>query len=379
MWFFGRNKLNRPVSSLFNDRVSKRVFVGLSGGVDSATSACLLKEQGYDVTGVFIKVWQPDWIECNWKEDRLDAMKVCAHLGIPFLTLDLEKEYKKEVIDYMVNEYSLGRTPNPDVMCNKHIKFGAFYKWAMDKGADYVATGHYAQILPNKNGDLRLIAGQDPNKDQTYFLWNIKTSQLPKVLFPIGHLLKPEVRKLAEKYALPNFNKKDSQGLCFIGKVDIKKFLSHYIKSKNGDVLNISGEVIGQHNGALFFTIGERHGFTITKKSPNDLPMYVVSKDINKNTITVDTISDIDKVSNVIELKNIRLNSCNWIGADPKVDDEILVRIRYRQELQKAKITEIGEEFACVELKKPQTSITKGQSLVAYNDEGVCLGGGIII
>ncbi len=390
MWFSRKIKKTADIEAdnkkftsdkLVQNKRAKRVFIGLSGGVDSATSAFLLKEQGYDVTGVFIKVWQPDWIECTWKEDRLDAMKVCAHLDIPFLTLDLEKEYKKEVIDYMIQEYSLGRTPNPDVMCNKHVKFGAFYDWAINKkGADFVATGHYAQIGNKDNdGGLRLIAGQDKNKDQTYFLWNIQTTQLPHILFPIGHLLKPEVRKLAEKYNLPNFNKKDSQGLCFIGKVDVKEFLSHYIKLQKGKVLNISSEVIGEHDGALLFTIGERHGFNITKKSPNDMPMYVVAKDVKNNTITVDAILDLAKIAKSVELKKIKLHACNWIGSAPNVDDKFLVRIRYRQELQRAKVISLDGDRAEIETEKPQTMITAGQSLVVYDEQGVCVGGGVIV
>jgi tRNA-specific 2-thiouridylase len=182
-------------------RNGKKVFVGLSGGVDSSVSAALLKNAGYDVTGVFIKVWQPDLGECTSKQDRLDAMRVCAKLDIPFYTLNLEKEYKKEIVDYMIAEYKSGRTPNPDVMCNKYIKFGGFFNWAMEEGADFVATGHYAQVKNNK-GIFKLLAGKDDNKDQSYFLWTLTQKELSKTLFPIGHLLKPEVRKLAEKYKL---------------------------------------------------------------------------------------------------------------------------------------------------------------------------------
>ena len=241
---------------------NRKVYIGMSGGVDSSVSAALLKKAGYDVTGVFIKVWQPDWINCTWKEDRMDAMRVAALLDIPFITLDLEKEYKEEVVDYMISEYRAGRTPNPDVMCNRYVKFGGFYDWAMKQGADYVATGHYAQVI-----DGKLIAGNDKNKDQTYFLWTLNKEQLSKTIFPVGNIEKPEVRKLAKKFNLPNAEKKDSQGLCFIGKIDIKEFLSHYIDSKRGNVLNIEGEVIGEHDGSFFFTIGERHGFNILKKN----------------------------------------------------------------------------------------------------------------
>ncbi|MDO8591094.1 MAG: tRNA 2-thiouridine(34) synthase MnmA, partial [bacterium] len=233
-----------------------KVYVGLSGGVDSSVSAALLKKQGFDVTGVFIKVWQPDFIECTWKEDRLDAMRVCAKLDIPFIELNLEKEYKKEVADYMIAEYKAGKTPNPDVMCNKQIKFGAFYNFARNQGADYIATGHYARIVKRKTYNAKrknekikssshplhatcytLHVASDANKDQSYFLWNIKQEQLPHILFPVGGMLKPEVRRLAKRFGLITADKKDSQGLCFLGKIDMKEFLKNYIKLKPGNVL----------------------------------------------------------------------------------------------------------------------------------------------
>src|SRR3972149_2581934 len=199
----------------------KMVFVGLSGGVDSSVTAALLKEQGYEVVGVFIKTWQPDFIECTWPEERRDAMRVAAHLDIPFLTFDLEKEYKKEVGDYMVSEYRAGRTPNPDVMCNKEIKFGAFLQKALAMGADFVATGHYAEISQIRNV-FSLKKSPDPSKDQSYFLWTLTQEQLAHILFPIGHFKKTEVRKLAKKFALPVAEKKDSQGICFLGDIDLK-------------------------------------------------------------------------------------------------------------------------------------------------------------
>src|SRR3989344_5097892 len=253
----------------------KIVFVGLSGGVDSAVSAALLKKQSFEVVGVFIKTWHPEFLECNEEEERRDAMRVAAFLDIPFLTFDFEKVYKREVADYMIREYRAGRTPNPDVMCNKEVKFGAFLKKALSMGADFVATGHYAQ---NKN--LSLIKGVDPTKDQSYFLWTLKQNQLKHIIFPVGHLKKSQVRKLAEKYGLHTFQKKDSQGICFLGKLDMKEFLQHYIKPKSGRVLDINGKTIGKHNGATFLTLGERHGFTITSKTNHDRPYYIIAKDI---------------------------------------------------------------------------------------------------
>lgn len=334
----------------------------MSGGVDSSVSAAVLKKAGYDVVGVFIKVWQPDWINCTWKEDRLDAMRVAAKLDIPFVTLDLEKEYKEEVVDYMIREYKAGRTPNPDVMCNRYVKFGGFFNWAMKQGADFVATGHYAQII-----DGKLVAGNDTNKDQTYFLWTLTQDQLSKTLFPVGNIEKPDVRKLAQKFKLPNAEKKDSQGLCFIGKIDIKEFLSHYIESKRGDVLDEKGNVIGGHDGAFFFTIGERHGFTITKKSPNDEPYYVIAKDIEKNTITV-SIKE-----KIIGTKKVTLENVNWNQGSIPVGKILKARSRYRERLQE--ITFSSQTNA--EFKEAQNTLSPGQSLVVYDGE-VCLGGGII-
>ena len=388
-----------------------RVFVGMSGGVDSSVSAALLKDAGYDVTGVFIKVWQPDWIECTWKDERREAMRVAAHLGIPFVTLDLVHEYKIEVIDYMIAEYRAGRTPNPDVMCNREVKFGAFWRWAHTQGADFVATGHYARVTgeqptdafdeghfvsrsggensarlarrdarPEENvsaGSLKLFAGVDTNKDQSYFLWTLNQADLKHILFPVGHLTKPEVRVLAKKFKLPNAEKKDSQGLCFIGKVDIKDFLSRYIDTTPGDVLNGKGEIIGTHSGSLLLTIGERHGFTITKKTPHDAPYYVVGKDVNKNTVTVANHKPLETTANDKNKQHITLQRVNWVGAIPAQGTKLQARTRYRQELQNIKIVKADADSATIEFQTYQETIAPGQSLVIYHGDD-CLGGGII-
>lgn len=353
----------------------KRVFIGMSGGVDSSVSAALLKKAGYEVTGVFIKVWQPDWLVCNWKEDRRDAMRVAAHLGISFLTLNLEKEYKQEVFDYMIREYKAGLTPNPDVMCNKSVKFGAFYNWAIGQGANFVATGHYSQIRQDDNGS-DLIVSSDSNKDQTYFIWNLKQEQLKHILFPIGHLVKTEVRKYAKKFRLPNADKKDSQGLCFIGNIDMKEFLSHYIKTKEGNVLNIKGEVIGKHPGALLFTIGERHGFNIIKKTPNDTAYYIIGKDIENNTITVGKTNETKESANN-DSPIVVILETNWINKVPIVGKEYLARTRYRQIPEIVTCTEVTNNTASFKFMDEIKYITPGQSLVLYNDN-VCLGGGVI-
>src|SRR3989338_3268617 len=310
----------------FHPKQGRGVFVGLSGGVDSAVSAALLKKEGYAVTGVFIKAWTPEGYPCTWKEDRRSAMRVAAILDIPFITLDLEKEYKKEVVDYMVTEYKKGRTPNPDVMCNKEIKFGHFLKFALKNGADFVATGHYCQIFPpikvrggrgsyeiGQGGEVILLEGKDKNKDQSYFLWTLTQKQLKHILFPIGHLQKEEVRKLAKQFGLPQATRKDSQGLCFLGQIDMKEFLSRYIKPKMGSVLNDKSKIIGNHNGALFFTIGERHGFTITQKSNQEVPLYVVEKNLKKNTVVV-APTQTERSSNLY-IKEVNLGDVNLINS----------------------------------------------------------------
>lgn len=361
-------------------KISKsKVFVGLSGGVDSSVSAALLQSQGYEVHGVFIKVWQPDFYECSWKQDRLDAMRVCAKLQIPFTTLDLEKEYKKEVVDYMISEYKIGRTPNPDVMCNKFVKFGGFFDWAMKKGADFVATGHYAQIkFDKKTGEYHLVAGDDKNKDQSYFLWTLTQKQLSKTLFPVGNIEKPIVRKLAKKFNLPTATKKDSQGLCFIGKVDLKEFLKHFVKTKKGKVLNIEGEVVGEHDGAIFYTIGQRHGFTLSANSNNDERHFVIKKDIRKNTITVSAdqscLLGTLQVDHIVKLEKVSFTTVKNLQANRVYQ----ARIRYRQPLSNCQIQNLNTNTCEVIFKTPQKARASGQSLVFYDGE-VCLGGGIIL
>ncbi len=370
--------------------------MGLSGGVDSAVSAALLKKEGCDVTGVFIKAWTPPYkgYPCIWKEDRRSAMKAAAVLDIPFITLDLEKEYKKEVVDYMITEYKKGRTPNPDVMCNKEIKFGHFLKFALANGAQYVATGHYARKsspptgVPTKlgvaetplslarrgglGGEVVLLEGADKNKDQSYFLWTITQNQLKHILFPIGHLQKSEVRKLAEKFGLPQATRKDSHGLCFLGQINMKEFLKKHIGTKKGSVLNKDEGKIGEHEGAILYTMGERHGFYVNNKKTRSEPLYVISKNLNKNTITV-----APKITPHPKLTMTAIVSLNWIlDKIPDQNKEYSCRVRYRQEKQKCKI-KIGKNRLKVIFDKPQFSISPGQSLVVYDNEE-CLGGGII-
>ncbi|OHA17662.1 MAG: tRNA 2-thiouridine(34) synthase MnmA [Candidatus Taylorbacteria bacterium RIFCSPHIGHO2_01_FULL_46_22b] len=360
-----------------------QVFVGLSGGVDSSVSAALLQQQGYDVTGVFIKIWSPEWTECTSKEDRLDAMRVCAHLGIPYKEIDLTDAYKQEVVDHLISEYKKGRTPNPDVMCNRFIKFGAFFNWALSEGADFVATGHYAKVAKSEERGVNreekqpntirysLLAGVDSTKDQSYFLWTLTQTQLAQTLFPVGGLHKRDVRELARRFKLPTAEKKDSQGLCFIGHVDIKTFLSRYIQPTQGDVLGTSGKKIGQHQGAWFLTIGERHGFIITEKGTNDIPRYIVSKDVVANTITVGT----RKAGEFFKQNEVLLSDTNWIsGSAPDASKEYESQIRYHGGRMSCRITEGGKK--CIFLEVPD-ALAFGQSLVVYDGEQ-CLGGGIL-
>jgi len=364
----------------------KKVFVGLSGGVDSAVSAALLKQEGADVVGVFIKVWQPDFLPCTWQEDRRDAMRVAATLGIPFLTFDFEEEYKRDVVDYMIAEYKAGKTPNPDVMCNRSIKFGAFLKKAIAMGADFVATGHYARVGGNQSGigsrensnkktlnpsSYTLMAARDAEKDQTYFLWTLTQEQLSRILFPIGHLEKPEVRTLAGKFGLPTAAKKDSQGLCFLGKLDMREFLRHFIPQEKGKVLAVTGEEIGVHEGAAYYTIGERRGFSVSAQGTHDTPRYIVKRDVEKNTLTVSADPKHESARGSVELV-----SANWIRGNPDPSRTYGARARYRQPLLPCTVSKQGERWQ-VHFKEPQAGIADGQSLVLY-DRGECCGGGVI-
>lgn len=344
---------------------NKRVFVGVSGGVDSSVTALLLKLYGYDVTGVFIKTWQPEWIECTWRDERRDAIRVCAHLEIPFIELDLEREYKQGVADYMIAEYKLGRTPNPDVMCNREVKFGGFLKWALEQGADYVATGHYAQNIHNQ-----LHKGIDESKDQSYFVWTLTNDQLKHILFPVGNLQKKQVRKLAKRYNVPVATKKDSQGICFIGDIDMKDFLSHYIDKQPGNVINTEGEIIGTHDGVLFYTLGERHGFVIDKKTTHDKPYYVIAKDLEHNLLTVSQNLMVNKKQESITLVN-----CVW-RIQPQPEKSYKAQVRYHGEFKDCVITrENNSEI--VSFNETDMTISSGQSVVVY-DNTICIGGGIV-
>ncbi len=347
------------------------VFVGLSGGVDSSVAALRLIQQGYNVVGVFIKVWQPDWLDCNWEAERLDAMRVAAKLDIPFLTCDAEQAYKDDVADYFINEYKVGRTPNPDVMCNKYVKFGAFFEFAQARGADFIATGHYAQKI-EKGGMYELHRGVDANKDQTYFLWTLTQAQLAKTLLPVGDSTKSQIRKEADNAGLITAGKKDSQGVCFLGHIDIPEFLAHYITLETGDVLNNNGYIIGEHVGALVYTIGQRHGFTITTQNNHREALYVVSRDIVANTITVDDTPLTTNTTNTVTIQAVQL-----IGQPLALSQDFKLQTRYRQTPVPCKTISCTEGEMHISILGESDIPVSGQSCVLY-DGPRCLGGGII-
>lgn len=362
------------------------VCVGMSGGVDSSVSAYILKEAGFNVVGVFIKTWQPKGMVCTWKDDRRDAMRVAAQLGIPFRTIYLEEEYKKHVADYMIREYAAGRTPNPDVMCNKYVKFGAFYDAAIGEGADFVATGHYAksktvQVSRKEEIHTVLAKAKDEVKDQTYFLWAMGQEKVFRTIFPIGALTKLEVRQIASEIKLPVFDKKDSQGVCFIGKLDMKEFLGKEIGTKQGIVRDIQGNEVGTHDGAVLYTIGERHGFTLYTNTPDMEPHFIIKKDLIHNELVVGLQKDLLAVQSATE---IRLSDV-LLYTHIQTKTKLKARIRHRQELQDVQVEpyvdeqlHAGELLLKVQFKKAQQGVASGQSCVLYDGE-LCIGGGIIM
>ncbi len=393
----------------------KRVIVGLSGGVDSSVAAYLLKEQGYEVIGLFMKNWHDDSVtisdECPWLDDSNDALLVAEKLGIPFQTVDLSEQYKERIVDYMFNEYERGRTPNPDVLCNREIKFDVFLKIALSLGADYVATGHYCRketIIKDEKEIHRLLAGKDPNKDQSYFLCQLSQEQLAKTLFPVGELLKPEVRKIAKEQNLVTADKRDSQGLCFIGKVRLPDFLQQKLQPKQGNIIEIlpsekkyqraipaftskeeelaflsakyrydinEGRIVGKHQGAHYYTKGQRKGLAV---GGTPEPLFVIETDVETNTIyTGQGKNHPGLYRKALFISNAELH---WVRDDLalQVDEELEVRarIRYRQPLEKAKLYMVDSGMYVV-FENNQSAITEGQFVAWYLDDEL-VGSGVI-
>ena len=333
----------------------------MSGGVDSSLTAALLVEQGYDVTGVYMKNWTEDLpgMKCPWADDLADAKRVAVQLGIDFKVFDFEKEYKHKVVDYMIDEYKKGHTPNPDIMCNQEVKFKLFLEAALEDGADMIATGHYARV---EVGVLKQAV--DTNKDQTYFLYRVTGEALAKTLFPLGEYTKPHVREMAKERGLFTAGKKDSQGICFVGKIGIRDFLSEYVEQKPGDIIDKStAKKLGRHDGAIFYTLGQRHGLDVG----GGLPYYVVGKDMDKNEVYVTT----DLNDTTLWKDTIDLNEIHWINQAP-VDGEYHIRVRHRAPLVKAML-----DGSNLKMANAERAVTAGQSVVLY-DGDTCLGGGIV-
>jgi tRNA-specific 2-thiouridylase len=354
--------------------MSKKVYVGMSGGVDSSVTAALLAQQGYLVTGVYMKNWSQDLpgMICPWEEDYRDAKRVAVHLGIPFKLYDFEKEYRSRVVNYMVREYQTGRTPNPDVMCNQEVKFKLFLETALNDGADLIATGHYARVLRSNAGRpvSRLAKAVDDNKDQSYFLYRVTGKALDRTLMPIGEYKKPTVRELARQLGLSTADKKDSQGICFIGEVGIKDFLIHELGQQTpGPIIDKSGKTVGQHDGAIFYTIGQRHGLDVG----GGLPYYVTGKNMARNEVYVTTdLQDGDLWKRQLELADLR-----WIADEPQNGKTYQVRTRYRAALVPCEIA-IKAKAGTVRLLEDIRAVTPGQSAVIYDGKW-CLGGGIVV
>lgn len=343
-----------------------KVYVGMSGGVDSSLTAALLKERGYDVVGVYMKNWTQDLpgMKCPWADDLADAKRVAVQLGIDFKVFDFENEYRHKVVEYMIAEYKLGRTPNPDIMCNQEVKFKLFLEASLEDGADLIATGHYARV---ENGVLKMAT--DTNKDQTYFLYRVTKQALDKTLFPLGEYEKSEVRAMATERGLYTAAKKDSQGICFVGQIGIREFLSQYVSQRAGEIIDKrTDKVLGQHDGAIFYTIGQRHGLELG----GGLPYYVVGKDMDKNEVYVTT----DLNDDSLWRPEFSLSAVHWIDGSDPAEGTYAVRVRHRAKLVPARLEKRGDGYVLV-MEHAERAVAAGQSVVLY-DGVVCVGGGIV-
>ena len=360
-----------------------RVYVGMSGGVDSSVAAALLVEQGHEVTGVYMKNWSEDLpgMHCPWADDVADAKRVAVGLGIDFRVFDFQRQYKQNVVDYMIREYQAGRTPNPDVMCNQEVKFKLFLQAALAAGAEYIATGHYARVTHPANSTVqsppedflessaKLRRARDDTKDQTYFLYRVTSEALAKTLFPLGGFTKAEVRQMATQRGLWTADKKESMGICFVGQVGIREFLSEYVQARPGDIVDTqTRQVIGQHDGAIFYTLGQRHGLHVG----GGLPYYVVGKDMAKNEVYVSQRLS----SPELWRTEFTLGDVHWISSEPVEERHVTARLRHRGPLVDAVIRPRGAD-AILTLTEPQRAVSPGQSAVLYDGE-VVLGGGIV-
>ncbi len=358
---------------------NKTVVVGMSGGVDSSVAAALLKEQGYNVIGLFMNNWEEQDENgcCTAISDYEDVKRVCAKLDIPYFSVNFAKEYMDRVFSYFLEEYKNGRTPNPDVLCNREIKFGPFKEFANTLGADYIATGHYAKV-DVVDGKVHLLKAKDLNKDQTYFLNQLSQEQLTNVLFPLGDLLKPDVRKLAEKYGLITYDKKDSTGICFIGERRFKQFLQEYIPAKKGQIMDLNGNVVGEHEGAMYYTLGQRRGLDLGGiAGGNGDRWFVIDKDVKKNIVYVSQGED-DKLFSC----GLVTDKVNWINKPSVNKFECFAKFRYRQPDQSVTVTVLEGDKLHIDFKEKQRAVTPGQFVVLYNSYGEsdseCLGGAII-